>query len=156
MKRLFLIILLCCPLPLLAASPDDPIPALFERYEAYQGTEYISISPMLIKMVSLADSDSKDILSKIHRMRVLIVSSSRVEQIRQDLKPILKTDYEELMKVKDDDNMVKVYGRLSQTNQQSALLVITDSESSCILLHLEGQVDQALIDAVMKGNISLY
>jgi len=142
-------------------SIDD----LFAAYEQVKGVGYISISPSLLKLSFSSDSkEMNDIFNAIASLRILNLDitpelESLAGRIRQDVQNLVRQEnYEEIMKVKDDDSNFIIY--LSQnkdknSKQLEALLLVANDKSELVLIGISGKITKAVIDAVMEGKIGI-
>ncbi len=148
------------------AGDEDPVIRIFDKYEEKEGVESITISPALLGMMKNGktnDKKTQDLISKISGLRILTLSDGRDgkgkanrEALVADLQPVIKKDFEEIMKVKSSGDKVELYIRKTSpdcADCKSALLFITSANASVTVMHLAGKIDKAMIDAVMNGEI---
>jgi hypothetical protein len=146
---------------------DDPIPGIFDRYEDKTGVESITISPsllMAIKNGKTNDKKTQDWVAKISGLRILIINNSAdKENLREPLLAELKTavtkGYEQIMTIKELGERLELHLRIvtdkNNNRQTSALLFITSGSDSVTVMHLSGNIDKSVIDAVTTGEISV-
>ncbi len=144
---------------------DDPILKIFDKYEEKEGVESITISPALLGMMKNGktnDKKTQDLISKITGLRILTLNDGangkgrpNREALTAELQAAVKTDFEEIMKVKNSGERIELYVRNKPDCKdcQGALLFITSASSSLTVMHLAGKIDKTLIDAVMNGEI---
>jgi hypothetical protein len=141
---------------------DDPIIAIFSKYEDREGVESVTISPALFGLMSGRTNDSRtqELISKITGLRILTLNDgadgrgrANREALTAELQTVVRRDFEEIMKVNSSGERIELYVRNRSTN--SALLFITSATNSVTVLHLAGTIDKTLIDAVMSGEIGI-
>jgi len=165
-KTLVVCILICLPSVAYGQAGDDPIIRIFNKYEAKDGVESISISPALLGMMTRAgganDQRTRDLISKITGLRILTISDNsgnrgraNREAFTAELQTVLKRDFTEFMSMRNADERVELYVRNVSENQANALLLITTATNSVTVIHLAGNIDKTLIDAVISGEIGI-
>jgi hypothetical protein len=170
MKKLFSIltisILICLPSVVYAQTGDDPIIRIFNKYEEKDGVESVSISPALLRMMTRAgganDQRTQDLISKITGLRILTISDNSSnrgrtnrEAFTTELQTVVRNHFTEFMSVRNADERVELYVRNAPENQTNALLLITTASNSVTVIHLAGNIDKTLIEAVMSGEIGI-
>ena len=147
-------------------ADDDPVIKIFNKYEDREGVESITISPALLGLMKNGKTNDKrtqELISKIFGLRILSLSSDDAkgratrEALNNELQAVVKKDFEEIMMVKSSGERVELYVRNNKDCKEckSALLFINSSNQSLTVMHLSGQIDKSLIDAVMKGEIGI-
>ncbi len=147
-------------------ADEDPILKIFDKYEEKDGVESITISPALLGLMQngkTSDKKTQDLIAKISGLRILMLTdkedgkgkANREALISELQSAITKKDFEEIMKVKSSGEKIELYVRKDPDckNCKGALLFITSSNSSVTVMHLSGNIDKSLIDAVMNGEI---
>ena len=142
-------------------SMDD----LFATYEQVKGVGFISISPSLLKLSFSSDSkEMDDIFNAIASLRILNMEiTPELEhlagRIRQDVQHLVhQENFEEIMKVKDDDSNFVIYlskNKDRNSKQLEALLLVANGKSELVLIGISGKITKAVIDAVMEGKIGI-
>jgi len=145
----------------------DPVLKIFDKYEEREGIESITISPALLGLMrsgSASDKKTQELSSKISGLRILSMSNTANSRVRAnrdalsaELQAVVKTGFEEIMKVRTSEERVELYvrNRPDCKDCAGALLFIASSDKSFTVMHLAGTIDKTLIDAVMKGEIGL-
>ncbi|MDR0814751.1 MAG: DUF4252 domain-containing protein [Bacteroidales bacterium] len=146
---------------------DDLIPGIFDRYEDKTGVESITISPsllMTIKNGKTNDKKTQDLVAKIAGLRILIIKNNDDkdnlrESLLAELKTAVKKGYEQIMTIKESGERLELHIRIvadkNDNKQTSALLFITSGSDSVTVMHLSGNIDKSVIDAVTNGEISV-
>jgi len=167
MKRLIHIFIIAAfigaPLSVYGQNANaDPVIAIFNKYEEREGVESVTISPTLFGMMSGRTNDrrTQELISKITGLRILTLNDgadgrgrATREALTAELQAVVKSDFEEIMKVNSSGERIELYVRNRDAN--SALLFITSATNSITVLHLAGTIDKTLIDAVMNGEIGI-
>ena len=148
-------------------AAEDRIIRILNKYEDKEGAESITISPALLGLMKNGrtnDKKTQDLISKISGLRILTLTDGNDgkgkvnrESIMTELKPIIKKDFEEIMKVKSSGERLELYIQNNSgcADCKRALLFITSADKSLTVLHLAGKIDKTLIDAVMNGEIGV-
>jgi len=165
---LTIIVLMCMPSGVYGQkNAEDPILKIFDQYEEREGVESITISPALLGLMKNGNSGDKktqELISKISGLRILTLNADgkgRVNREREalmaDLQNVVKTGFEQIMKVKNANERIELYVRHKSDCKDcmSALLFIASEVNSLTVMHLAGIIDKTLIDAVMNGEIGL-
>jgi len=143
-------------------ADEDPVIRIFNKYENREGVESVTISPALFGMMSGRTNDQRtqELISKITGLRILTLKDgangrgrATRETLSAELQAVVKSDFEEIMKVNTSSERIELYVR--NRNINSALLFITSANNSLTVLHLAGTIDKTLIDAVMNGEIGI-
>ena len=144
-------------------ADEDPVIRIFNKYENREGVESVTISPALFGLMrngNSGDEKTRELISKITGLRVLSFTDrtdgggrATREALSAELQAVVKSNFEEIMKVNRSGERIELYVRNGNIN--SALLFITSANNSLTALHLAGTIDKTLIDAVMNGEIGL-
>ncbi|MDR0714906.1 MAG: DUF4252 domain-containing protein [Bacteroidales bacterium] len=147
---------------------DDPILRIFDKYDEKEGVVSITITPALLGIMKngkTKDKKTQELISKISGLRIFTFDSNTVkneafrETLLSELRQVVQKGYEPIMKVKSSTERMELYiGTVSENKEKqetNALLVISSNDSSVVVMHLSGIIDESLIDAVMKGKISV-
>ncbi|MDR0415627.1 MAG: DUF4252 domain-containing protein [Prevotellaceae bacterium] len=143
---------------------EDLVSGLLDVYEDKEGVESITISSSLLAMMENGtgqDKQTKELISKIKDLRVLIITDAGVEKaLLAELEPVLQNTYTQIMKVKKSaKERMMLYLRTSPEKsgkkQAGALLVTIAEDNSLTVMYLSGNVDTDLIDAVLSGKVNV-
>jgi len=161
------LILTCLPSGTYGQSADDPVIKIINKYEEKEGVESITISPALLGLMKdgrTSDQKTQELISKINGLRILTLKDgadgkgrANREALTAELQAVVKTDFEEIMKVRNSDERIELYVRNTAgcKDCKSALLFITSASNTLTVMHLAGVIDKSLIDAVIKGEIGI-
>ena len=149
-------------------NSEDPVLKIFDKYEDREGVESITISPALLGLMKNGNSGDKktqELISKITGLRILKLTDGGAgnkgranrEALTTELQNVVKTGFEQIMKVKSVNERVELYVRHKPDCKDcmSALLFIASEENSLSVMHLAGTIDKTVIDAVMNGEIGI-
>ncbi len=144
MKRIVHIFLLTA-IGLLSANAGDNV---FEKFADQKGITYVNISKTLLNMMpegqlELEALDLKSVINELDRIQILTCedNANMIAQIRKECAVFRKAPYEELMKVKDDDETVSFY-ILPQTDKKvkELIMVIDENGEELVLIQLSGNI----------------
>jgi len=147
MKRL--LILAVCLLPLLAAAQNTPVDKLFEKYANKEGFTTVRISGALLGFASKfedADKPESKLLSGLDGIRILSVEDEKLNAGLDFYKELEKDgffknhDYEVLMEVTEDDEVVRFYGKSTGGGKLSELLLVVGGDDNA-LISIQGIID---------------
>jgi len=146
----------------------DPVIKLFNKYEEKEGVESITISPALLGMMmkngKAGDKKTQELISKISAMRIITLADgaegkgrANREAFTAELQAMVKTDFEEIMRMKKASERIVLYVRTKPDCKdcKGVLLFIISATGSLSAVHLAGAVDKTLIDAVVNDEIGL-
>lgn len=152
--------LICTALMLLAIQLSWAVNAkqLFNEFKNAENADYVSIPSLLLKMgqMFMDDEDKEDagadLTKKINSMKVLDLEKCSDSVKRRFMKRVdeLNTDgYEELMRVNDKDEKVKILIREEGTTIKE-MLIVCSSPDNCALIQFTGNFKESDIEALVK------
>ncbi len=148
-------------------ADEDPVLKIFDKYEEKEGVESVTISPALLGLMKngkSSDKKTQDLIAKISGLRILTFNDGKNgkgkvnrESFVAELRPVIKNDFEEIMKVKSSGERLELYVRKTSDCKdcKGALLFVTSADAAVTVMHLAGKIDKSLVDAVMNGDISV-
>lgn len=131
---------------------------LFNEFKNAENADYVSIPHLLLKMgqMFMDDEDKSDagaeLAKKINSMKVLDLEKCSDSVKRRFMKRVdeLNTDgYEELMRVNDEDEKVKILIREEGTTIKE-MLIVCSSPDDCALIQFTGDFKESDIEALVK------
>lgn len=153
--------LICTALMLLAIQLSWAVNAkqLFAEFKDAENADYVSIPSLLMKMgrMFMDDDEDKsdagaDLAKKINSMKVLDLEKCSGNVKRRFMKRVneLNTDgYEELMRVNDENEKVKILIREEGTTIKEVLFVCSGPED-CALIQFTGDFKESDIEILVK------
>ena len=146
MKKL--IILLLCIVPYLGMAQKSPVDRLFEKYANKKGFTTVNISGALLSFASKMDNGSaeSDMLSKLDGVRILSVDDDQLNKSLDFYKELddagffKNNDYQVLMEVTEEDEVVRFYARPAGKGMFSELLLIVGGDDNA-LISIRGLID---------------
>jgi len=157
MKKILLI--LTFMIPFLAFSQKSPLDAFFDKYSGQEGYTSVYITKYLFDMFAKLNTDKEEndfkaATSKLDAIKILTVDSALNASKRIDfgaeLKKILpKTDYKDLMVVKEGKKQINFMIRESKGKISELVMTVTGSDQPIMIL-LEGDIDLAKISKISK------
>ena len=156
MKKLLLIVAVILPAVLFAQK--TPVDKLFEKYANQKGFTTVNISGKLLGFASQLDTGDQattDLLSSLSGVRVLSVEDSDLnkninfyEELEKD-GAFKNKDYEVLMEVTDDDEVVRFLAKDAGNGKISDLLLVVGGDENT-LISITGVIDPKNISKITK------
>ena len=147
MRRLLILAILL--LPVLGFAQNNPVDRLFEKYANKQGFTTVRISGALLSFASKlenADNPETKLLSGLKGIRILSVDDKKLNEGLDFYKELDKDgffknhDYEVLMEVTEDDEVVRFYGKSAGDGKLSELLLVVGGDDNA-LISIQGVID---------------
>ena len=143
MKRL-IYILLCATIGLLPAHAN----IIFEKFANEKNVTYINVSKSLLSMMDgqleMETLDLKSVVDELDRIQILTCEDDvkLIERIRQEAVAVFqKSPYEELMRVKDNDETVIFYSLpQSEGKIKELILMVDENNGEFVLIQLSGNI----------------
>ncbi|HOI48576.1 MAG TPA: DUF4252 domain-containing protein [Prolixibacteraceae bacterium] len=147
MKKL--ILLLAMLVPLVLAAQKSPVDKLFEKYANQKGFTTVNISGKLLGFAGKMDTQNpatNEMLSNLTGIRILSVEDSELNK-KLDFYKELEQDgffrnnnYEVLMEVTENDEIVRFYARDAGGGKFSELLLVVAGNENA-LISIRGLID---------------
>lgn len=154
--------LLLLPLFLLAAkfnlsAQNDAITRFFEKYYEDERFTVVYISPKMFQLVSKIETNDeewnnvREIVKDITGLRVLAADSIEdgLSFYKDALSKVPKTEYEELLTVRDGKENVRIWVK-DEGNIIEELLLLVGSPDEFVLLSFTGKIDLDKISELSK------
>lgn len=144
MKRL-IYTLLCATIGLLPTQAKNMI---FEKFANEKNVTYVNVSKSLLSMMDgqleLDALDLESVIDELDRIQILTCEDDAklIERIRREAVAVFqKSPYEELMRVKDDDETVVFYS-LPQSDGKikELIMVVYENGGELVLIQLSGNI----------------
>lgn len=130
--------------PLLALAQNSSIDKVFKKYSDRDGFTVVTISKGLLKMVANVDDDheSQDFLSRVHEIKVLATEDGKndINIYDEVLSSLDKSEYEELMKIKNTDEEVLMLARKDGDIVQELILLVGGKKNNA-LVYISGKMN---------------
>ena len=160
MKKAIIILLVAILCPQLAKAQAEQINEILDRYEKIKSVESIIIDPSIMEFVNMGDNneDTKAIVSKIKKIRILSVPTTAMEKgvpvrnvLKKELESLIqKEQFSRAVKINDGDNQLEFF--ISKTGED-ALLVLSGCPDSFTVISFFGKIDKSVVNSVMNGNL---
>ncbi len=147
MKKM--ILLLAMLVPLVLAAQKSPVDKLFEKYANQKGFTTVNISGKLLGFAGKMDTQNpatNEMLSNLTGIRILSVEDSELNK-KLDFYKELEQDgffrnnnYEVLMEVTENDEIVRFYARDAGGGKFSELLLVVAGNENA-LISIRGLID---------------
>jgi hypothetical protein len=157
MKRI--LILAALLLPLIGLAQNGPVDKLFEKYANKEGITTVRISGALLGFASKmdkGDTPESQLLSGLDGIRILSVEDSELNKELNFYKELEKDgffknhDYEVLMEVTEDNEIVRFFGKNAGEGKLSELLLIVGGNENA-LISIEGIIDPENIGKITSA-----
>jgi len=125
------------------AVGGQTVEALFGEFRQEKDAEYVNMTPFLFGIVKLfvPDEDGEGVTKKIRSMRVLDMeecSSSTKERFAKKAEMCRFRGYEELIRVTDDGERMRVLLRQKKEIIRELLVLVTGDD--CTMVHIKGKI----------------
>ena len=151
MKKLILILAVVLPMAVLAQK--TPVDKLFEKYANQKGFTTVNISGKMLGFASQMDTGNKEtseMLSQLKGIRILSVEDDELNKSLDFFAELNKdgfldnNDFEVLMEVTEDDEVVRFLARDGGNGKFSDLLLVVGGDDNT-LISISGLIDPANI-----------
>lgn len=124
------------------SAQSKTIESFYDQYAEKENATNVTIKGWLLDIATqfTSDENSKETLSKITKLRVLLMEDGNPvtqNDFYQLKKGIIKDDFEELLKIRDESSHVDFYIREDNDLITNVLMLVNDQDEF-ILLSLEG------------------
>ncbi|MCG6186808.1 MULTISPECIES: DUF4252 domain-containing protein [Maribellus] len=157
MKKLILLIAVVLPMAVLAQK--SPVDKLFEKYANQKGFTTVSISGKLLSFAAqfdTGDEATKDLLASLRGVRVLSVEDDELNK-NIDFYAELERDgffkdkdFEVLMEVTEDDEVVRFLAKDAGNGKISDLLLVVGGDDNA-LISISGIIDPENIGKITRS-----
>jgi len=157
MKKFIAILAVVLPLAVLAQK--SPVDKLFEKYANQKGFTTVNISGKLLGFASNIDTGDENVskmLANLTGVRILSVEDHELNKNLDFYGELEKdgffknNDYEVLMEVTEEDEIVRFLGRDAGENRFSELLLIVGGDDNA-LISIRGLIDPENIGKITKS-----
>ncbi len=157
MKKLVLLLAFMVPMVLFAQK--SPIDKLFEKYAHQKGITTVNISGALLGFASQIDTGEEgvnDLLSELNGVRILTVENSELNKELDFYKELEKGgffknhNYEVLMEVTEENEVIRFYGKTAEGNKLSELLMVIGGDEN-VLISIRGMIDPKNIGKITNS-----
>lgn len=147
MKRLMMMMVLLVPLAL--AAQKSPVDKLFEKYANQKGFTTVNISGKLLSFAGKVDTGNPEttkMLSNLTGIRILSVEDDALNQQLDFYKELESSgffrnnDYESLMDVTEENEVVRFYAKDAGGGKISELLLVVGGDDNA-LISIRGLID---------------
>jgi len=157
MKKLVLILAVVLPMAVLAQK--SPVDKLFDKYANQKGFTTVNISGKLLgfaAQVDTGDEEVSEMLSGLSGIRVLTVEDDELNKNLDFYKELEKegffknNDFEVLMEVTEDDEVVRFLAKDAGNGKISDLLLVVGGDDNA-LISISGIIDPENIGKITKA-----
>lgn len=154
-----LLLVLTCTSGCARTKNDTSIDGLFKEFSQAENAEYVNLNPFMMTLAkmatSVADSDAAKVTSKIKSVKVLSLEDSPAEtkrRLSQRLADLNTDGYEELIRVNDNGEKVRIFARMDKDSSTIRRLIVLCSDSNdCTLVSIQGKFSKDDINAVVSN-----
>jgi len=157
MKKLIIILAVLLPMAVLAQK--NPVDKLFEKYANQKGFTTVNISGKLLGFASEIDTGdpaTKEMLSNLSGIRILTVEDNELNKeidFYRELESdgfFKNNDFEVLMEVTEDDEVVRFLAKDAGNGKLSDLLLVVGGDDNA-LISISGMIDPQQIGKITKA-----
>ncbi|WP_340113274.1 DUF4252 domain-containing protein [Maribellus mangrovi] len=157
MKKL--VIILAILLPMAVFAQKDPVDKLFEKYANQKGFTTVNISGKLLGFaaeIETGDKGTQEMLSSLNGIRVLTVEDDELNGSIDFYKELeadgffKNNDFEVLMEVTEDDEVVRFLAKDAGNGKLSDLLLVVGGDDNA-LISIRGMIDPQQIGKITKA-----
>ncbi len=157
MKKLILILAVVLPMAVLAQK--SPVDKLFDKYANQKGLTTVNISGKLLgfaAQIDTGDEDVSDMLSGLNGIRVLTVEDNELNKKLDFYKELeaegffKNNDFEVLMEVTEDDEVVRFLAKDAGNGKISDLLLVVGGDDNA-LISISGIINPEDIGKITKS-----
>ncbi|MEZ5104799.1 MAG: DUF4252 domain-containing protein [Draconibacterium sp.] len=157
MKKLILILAVVLPMAVLAQK--TPVDKLFEKYANQKGFTTVNISGKLLgfaAQLDTGDESTKDMLSGLKGIRILSVEDDELNKNINFYEELNKdgffknNNYEVLMEVTEDDEIVRFLAKDAGNGKISDLLLVVGGDDNALIC-ISGIIDPENISKITKA-----
>ena len=147
MKKLIILLAIMVPMALFAQK--SPIDKLFEKYANQKGFTTVNISGALLGFASMIDTGEdgvSDVLKGLNGVRILTVENDELNEKLDFYKELeadgffKNHDYEVLMEVTEESEVVRFYGKNAGEGKLAELLMVVGGDDN-VLISIRGVID---------------
>lgn len=157
MKKIILMLAVLLPMAVLAQK--SPVDKLFEKYANQKGFTTVNISGKLLGFASnieTGDESTKELLNGLSGIRVLSVEDNELNKHIDFYKELeadgffKNNDYEVLMEVTEDDEVVRFLAKDAGNGKISDLILVVGGDDNA-LISIQGVIDPQNIGKITKA-----
>ncbi len=140
-------------------AQKTPVDKLFEKYANQKGFTTVNISGKLLgfaSQIETGDEATTEILSSLKGIRILSVEDNELNKNIDFYKELEKdgffknNDYEVLMEVTEDDEVVRFLAKDAGNGKISDLLLVVGGDDNA-LISISGLIDPKTINKITKS-----
>ena len=155
MKNYFVLLLMCAFI-VVGNAQNEYLEKFCDQYDALEDVFHLKLSGGMLNLAISEDGAEKDLLERISAVRMLFMGEAKMghlSEVKQLEKQLKKSDYEDLMHIKDGGTKLAFMIRENETHITDVLLLFKD-EASFGIISVEGLFkfsDLNEIDINMEG-----
>ncbi|OUN74699.1 DUF4252 domain-containing protein [Barnesiella sp. An55] len=155
MKRIIYVLLGC----IIGLLPTRAQTNIFDQFANEKNITYVNISKTLLEMMPAGQLevdalDLKSVINELDRIQILTCEddANLINRIRKASSSFKKAPYEELMKVKDDDEMVTIYiYPQPQKKIKELIMLVDDGGEEFVVIQLTGNISISHLQSLTKN-----
>ncbi len=158
MKRI-VYIFLAVILGILSAKADEN--SFIDKYANHDGVTYVNISKTLLQLIPAGEFATEGLLDvslvidELERIQILSCdqddNASLCQKMAKESHIFQQPPYEELMQVKDDDEIVYFYIKPASNQKVKELVMVVNNRSEFVLIRLLGNISINKLQSLTKG-----
>ena len=154
---IILFAMLCCSFQ--ATAQADVIASFFEEHEENEDFTIVHISSKMFQMIAKLPSDDmeeevRDVIRDLKGLRIMTTEENPNEHYNALSKKLNFSEYEELMKIRDEETNVRIMIKEDSADKINELLLLVGGEEEFVLISFIGNIDINKI-AQLSGTIEI-
>lgn len=144
-------------LGLVTFAQNSAVDKVFNKYAGKEGYTTVHISSFMFNLLSSIDTDDpdynefKDATAGINSIRILTQDSDDSENFGRELLDMLpRSEYQEMMTVKDDEEDVLMLAREEGGKITEFLLIVSGGDED-VLIAITGDIDMESLAGIASG-----
>lgn len=154
---ILLFAMFCCSFQAIAQA--DVIATFFEEHEENEDFTIVHVSSRMFGMIAKLDveemdEDVRDVIRDLKGLRIMTTDENPYEHYKALSKKLNFSEYEELMKIRDEETNVRIMIKEDASNKINELLLLVGGVDEFALISFIGNIDINKI-AQLSGTIEI-
>ncbi len=155
MNKIYLTLSAILLTAVMSMAQDNAIDRFFESYQDNEEFSSVYVSPRMFQMVAKVageelEGDLADVIKDLRGLQVLKTEKTPMKYYKEAIKKIPTNEYELLVKVRDEDQNVRIFSK-SSGDIVHELLLMVGGKDEFILLSFIGDIDITKLAKLAKS-----